>query len=154
MTAHASSVTYRWVALLMVVVAVLGWGLFFMMSTSAASVEDAQRLQIARLAEERNRLEAEIREQRSRAAQLADLEAKLAAARDNLTRTTEAIETARTRYDETRAALASTQAALNAQRTELASAEAAAEARTQVAERTGTIERSKPRRKRWSRRRR
>jgi septal ring factor EnvC (AmiA/AmiB activator) len=154
MTAHASSVTYRWVALLMAVVAVLGWGLFFMISTSAASVEDAQRIQIARLAEERDRLEAEIREQRSRATQLADLEAKLATARDNLARTTEAIETARTRYDEARAALASTQSALSAQRVELASAEAASDAQSRVAERTGTIERAKPRRKRWSRRRR
>ena len=152
MTAHTSSVTYRWVALAMVVVAVLGWGLFFLNSTSAASVEDAQRFQISRLQEERDRLEAELNEQRLRTAELAEIEAKLGAAKDSLARTIAAAEGARTRYEEARTALASTQAALAAQRTQLASAENLAADQTQVADRTGTIERARPRRKRWSRR--
>ena len=152
MTAYASSVTYRWVAVLMAVVAVLGWGLFFMISTSSASVEDAQRVQISRLVEERDRLDAELKEQRIRTAELAEVEAKLTAAKDNLARTSEAIETARTRHEEARAALASTQTALTSRRAELASAENLSETQSQVSERTGAIRKSQPRRKRWSRR--
>jgi septal ring factor EnvC (AmiA/AmiB activator) len=156
MTAYTSSVTYRWVAVLMAVVAVLGWGLFFMISTSSASMEDVQRVQINRLTEERDRLDAELKEQRTRTAELSEVEAKLASAKDSLARMTEAIETARTRHEEARAALASTQTALASRRAELASAEKEnlSEEQSQVSERTGAIRKSPPRRKRWSRRRR
>ena len=154
MTAYTSSVTYRWVAVLMAVVAILGWGLFFMTSTSSASVEDAQRVQISRLTEERDRLDAELKEQRTRTAELAEIETKLGAAKDSLARTTEAIEAARTRHEEARAALASTQTALVSRRAELASAENEnlSETQSQVSERTGAVRKSQPRRKRWSRR--
>ena len=153
MTAHMSSATYRWVAILMAVVAVLGWGLFFMISTSSASMEDAQRVQISRLTEERDRLDAELKDQRQRTAELAEIEARLKAAKDSLARTTEATDAARTRYEEARSALASTQNALTARRTELASAESAAEEQqSQVSERTGAIRKSQPRRKRSFRR--
>jgi chromosome segregation ATPase len=153
MTAHMSSATYRWVAILMAVVAVLGWGLFFMISTSSASMEDAQRVQIGRLTEERDRLDAELKDQKQRTAELAEIEAKLKAAKDSLARTVEATETARGRYEETRSALASTQNALTARRTELASAESAEEQQSQVSERTGTIRKSQPRRNKRSFRR-
>ena len=152
MTAYTSSVTYRWLSVLMALVAVLGWGLFFMITSSSASVEDAQRIQISRLTEERDRLDAELKEQRARTASLAEIEAKLNAARDNLARTTDAIEAARGRHEEMRAALASTQSTLASRRAELASAEtAAAETEAQMSERTGTVRKSQ-RRKRYSRR--
>ena len=35
MSAHAVGVTYRWVAILMTVVAALGWGVLFVLSPSA-----------------------------------------------------------------------------------------------------------------------
>lgn len=154
MTAHMSSATYRWLAILMAVVAVLGWGLYFMISTSSASMEDAQRVQISRLTEERDRLDAELKDQRQRTAELTEIEARLKAAKDSLARTSEATEAARTRYEEARSALASTQNALTARRTELASAESADEQQSQVSERTGTIRKSQPRRKRSFHRRR
>ena len=153
MTAHTSSVTYRWLSVLMALVAVLGWGLFFMITSSSASVEDAQRIQISRLTEERDRLDAELREQRARTAALAEVEAKLNTAKDNLARTTEAIEAARSRHEEMRAALASTQSTLASRRAELASAEtAAAETGAQLSERTGTVRKNQRRGKRYSRR--
>lgn len=153
MSAYTSSATYRWVAVLMAVVAVLGWGLFFMITSSSASVEDAQRIQISRLTEERDRLDAELKEQRARTAALAEIEAKLNTAKDNLARTTEAIEAARTRHEDMRAALASTQSALANRRAELASAETAADAEPpQISERTGTVRKSQRRGKRYSRR--
>lgn len=153
MTAYTSSVTYRWLSVLMALVAVLGWGLFFMITSSSASVEDAQRMQISRLTEERDRLDAELKEQRARTASLAEIEAKLATAKDNLARTTEAIEAARSRHEEMRAALASTQSTLVSRRAELASAEmAAAETEAQMSERTGTVRKSQRPRKRYARR--
>src|SRR5690242_1339123 len=123
MIAYTTGVTYRWVAVLMAVVAVLGWGLFFMASTSSASVEDAQRVQISRLVDERDRLDAELKETRARSAELAEIEAKLGAAKNSLARTTEAIEAARARHEEMKTALVSTQTALASRRAELASAD-------------------------------
>jgi septal ring factor EnvC (AmiA/AmiB activator) len=154
MNVSATGVTYRWVALLMAVVAVLGWGLFFMISTSTASVEDAQRSQITRLSEERDRLESEVKEQRARAGELAELEIKLATARDSLARTTEAIDKARTRHEEMRTALASAQTALASQRAQLASAENMSDA-PEVSEKPRRgVRKSYPRRKRYRRSRR
>jgi hypothetical protein len=85
MSGNAIGVTYRWVAIIMTVVAALGWGVLFVMSPSAASVQDAQRQEIDRLQQEQRRLDAVAKEQRATSVELSEMVARLGATRDDLT---------------------------------------------------------------------
>ena len=148
MSAHAAGVTYRWVAILMTVVAALGWGVLFVLSPSAASVHDAQRQEIDRLGQEKKRLDAIVNEQRSTTAQLSDLTAKLATTKDDLARMKEAFEGAQAALIAKKAEFTSTQQAIATAKTELASLEQqVSSSREQVSERTGTVKSGKSHRR-------
>jgi chromosome segregation ATPase len=147
MSGNAASATYRWVAVLMTVVAVLGWGVFFVMSTSAGSVQDAQRHEIVRLRQERDRLDVALEQQRTSAAEIAELQARLATMRDDLARTKEAHETAKNALAAQQAALAATRTELSSKQTQIGAAqtelaafeERLVQAREKVAEQTATV---------------
>jgi septal ring factor EnvC (AmiA/AmiB activator) len=140
MSGHAISVTYRWVAIIMTIVAALGWGVLFVMSPSAASVQDAQRQEIGRLQQEQKRLDGVAKEQRITSAELSELVTQLAATRDDLARAKEA-------YDLAQNALVAKKAEFTAAQTSIASAQAElgsleqklSFAREQLAEKTGTV---------------
>jgi septal ring factor EnvC (AmiA/AmiB activator) len=154
MSAHAVGVTYRWVAILMTVVAALGWGVLFVLSPSAASVHDALRQEIDRLVQERQRLDALVKEQRATTAELSELTTKLATTRDDLARMKEAHEAAQAALVTKKAEFTSTQAAIATARTELAALEQRmASTREQVSERTGTVKAGKSQRRKVSLRR-
>ena len=151
MAADSAAATYRWLASLMVVLAVSGWGLFFVHSTTTAAQSDAQRIEFAQLKQERTKLEAEVQARKQGNEDLAALETKLAATRDEVARMTQAAEQARAR-------LAQAQAAATASQTELASlgqklADARAKEET-ASERTASVEPRKkaPTRRHYSRR--
>src|ERR1700712_2950062 len=76
----------RPLALILAALAVLGWVLFVLSSWSAASVQKTQRLQIVQLGEKAEKLNADLAQQREAAGALADVQAKVAAAREELTR--------------------------------------------------------------------
>jgi hypothetical protein len=76
----------RPLALILAALALLGWVLFVLSSWSAASVQKTQRLQIVQLSEKTEKLSADLNQQRETNAALADVQAKLAAAREDLTR--------------------------------------------------------------------
>src|SRR3712207_1845024 len=140
MSGHAISVTYRWVAIIMTVVAALGWGVLLVMSPTAASVQDAQRQEIGRLQQEQRRLDAVAKEQRATSAELSELVTRLAATRDDLARAKEAYDLAQNALTAKKAEVSSTQASIAAAQTELNSLEQKlALARDQAADRTGTV---------------
>jgi chromosome segregation ATPase len=140
MTATGIGATYRWVAIIMTIVAALGWGVLLVMSPSAASVQDAQREEIDRLQQEQRRLDAVAKQQSATAAELSDVVARLAATRDDLTRAKEAYDLAQNAVVGKRAELASTQESLTSAQAELASLDQKLSlAREQVAERTGAV---------------
>ena len=143
MSGHAISVTYRWVAIIMTVVAALGWGVLFVMSPSAASMQDAQRQEIDRLQHEQRRFDAITKEQRATSAELAELVASLAATRDDLRRAKEAYDLAQNALVAKKAEFSSAQASITSAQTELAALEQKLTlVREQMAERTGTVKRS------------
>lgn len=76
----------RPLALILTVFATLGWVLFALSSWSAASTQKAQRLRIVEITEKRDAASAELARQVQSAGALADLQAKVAAAQDDLTR--------------------------------------------------------------------
>jgi biopolymer transport protein ExbB/TolQ len=76
----------RPLALILAALAMLGWVLFVLSSWSAASVQKTQRLQILQLGEKTEKLSQDLNQQREATAALGDIQAKLAAARDELTR--------------------------------------------------------------------
>jgi chromosome segregation ATPase len=140
MSGNAIGVTYRWVAIIMTVVAALGWGVLFVMSPTAASVQDAQRQEIDRLQQEQRRLDAVAKEQRATSAELSELVARLGATRDDLARAKEAYDLAQNALTAKKAEFSSTQASIATAQTELSSLEQKlALAREQVADRTGTV---------------
>src|SRR5919112_1672247 len=112
MSGNAVSGTYRWVAIIMTVVAALGWGVLFVMSPSAASVQDAQRQEIDRLQQEQKRLDTIIKEQRATSAELSELIGKVAATRDDLTRAKEAYDLAQNALTAKKAEFSTLQASL------------------------------------------
>ncbi len=112
MTANAIGATYRWVAILMTVVAALGWGVLLVMSPSAASVQDAQRREIDRLQTEQKRLDAVAKQQNATTAELTDVMEKLVATRDDLARAKEAYDLAQNAVIAKKAEFTSTQASL------------------------------------------
>ncbi len=114
MPSDTASAVYRWVAGLVAVAAVAGWGSFFFLSASSASVQEAHAQTVQQLQQERSRLGEELGERRAKAAEIADLEAKLAAVRSDLARVTQT-------HEQAKAALASVQSELAAGRAELAS---------------------------------
>jgi peptidoglycan hydrolase CwlO-like protein len=146
MAADSAAATYRWLAGLMVVLAVSGWGLFFVHSTTTAAQSDAQRIEFAQLKQERTKLEAEVQARKQGNEDLAALEAKLAAARDEVTRVTQAAEQARARLAQAQAAASASQSELTALGQKLADARAKEES---ASERTASVE---PRKKASGRR--
>ena len=143
MSANAIGVTYRWVAIIMTVVAALGWGVLLVMSPTAASVQDAQRQEIGRLQQEQRRLDAVVKEQRATSAELSELVNKLAATRDDLARAKEAYDLAQNALAAKKAEVSSAQTSIASAQTELGSLEQKlALAREQLAERTGTVKAS------------
>src|SRR5688572_967532 len=86
MTASTIGATYRWVAIIMTVVAALGWGVLLVLSPSAASVQDAQRREIDRLQQEQKRLDTAARQQTATTEELNEMAALLSATRDDLGR--------------------------------------------------------------------
>ena len=121
MTSSAISATYRWVAIIMTVVAALGWGVLLVMSPSAASVQDAQRQEIDRLQQEQKRLDVVAREQSATAVELNEMASRLAATRDDLARAKEAYDLAQNAVAGKKAELGAAQASLQAAQTELGS---------------------------------
>jgi len=73
-------------ALILAALAALGWVLFALSSWSATSVQKAQRLQIADLSAKTDRLSADLARQIEAAGSIADLQAKVSATREELTR--------------------------------------------------------------------
>jgi chromosome segregation ATPase len=137
---NAIGVTYRWVAIIMTVVAALGWGVLLVMSPSAASMQDAQRQEIDRLQQEQKRLDLVAKEQRATTAELNELMTRLAATRDDLTRAKEAYDLAQNALAAKKAEFTSTQASLASAQAELGSIEQKlAGTREQLTERTGTV---------------
>jgi Skp family chaperone for outer membrane proteins len=151
MAADSTAVTYRWLAGLMVVLAVSGWALFFVHSTTTAAQSDAQRIEFAQLKQERTKLEAEVQARKQGNEDLAALEAKLAAMRDEVTRLTQSAEQARARQAQAQAAASASQNELTALTQKLADARAKEEA---AVERTASVEtgRKSAPRKRYTRR--
>jgi chromosome segregation ATPase len=140
MTASAISATYRWVAIIMTVVAALGWGVLLVMSPSAASVQDAQRQEIDRLQQEQKRLDAVAREQSATAAELNEMATRLAATRDDLARAKEAYDFAQNAVTGKKAELSAAQASLQQAQAEFGSLQQKiALAREDLTERTGTV---------------
>ena len=140
MSGNAISVTYRWVAIIMTVVAALGWGVLFVMSPSAASVQDAQRQEIDRLQQEQRRLDGVVKEQRATAAELTELVTRLATTRDDLARAKEAYDLAQNALVAKKAEFSSAQASLASVQAELGALEQKLSlTREQLAERTGTV---------------
>lgn len=155
MSGNAVSVTYRWVAIIMTVVAALGWGVLFVMSPSAASMQDAQRQEIGRLQQEQKRLDAVAKEQRVTSAELTELIAKLSTTRDDLARAKEAYDLAQNALVAKKAEFSSLQTSLSAAQAELGSLEQKlSQAREQLAERTGTIKASAAKTRKAERRKR
>jgi cytoskeletal protein RodZ len=76
----------RPLALILSVLAALGWVLFGLSSWSAASVQKAQRLQIMEVTEKSDRIGAELAKQQATTASIADLEKKVLATREELSR--------------------------------------------------------------------
>jgi hypothetical protein len=140
MTANGIGATYRWVAIIMTIVAALGWGVLLVMSPSAASVQDAQREEIGRLQQEQRRLDAVAKQQSATAAELSEVVARLGATRDDLVRAREAYDLAQNAVVGKKAELASTQESLASAQAELASLDQKLSlTREQLAERTGTV---------------
>jgi septal ring factor EnvC (AmiA/AmiB activator) len=73
-------------ALILTALAVLGWVLFILSSWSAASVQKAQRMQIVQLSEKSDKLGSELAKQLETTGSVADLQAKIASMRDDLSR--------------------------------------------------------------------
>ena len=76
----------RPLALLLAALAALGWVLFGLSSWSSASVQKAQRLQILDLTERGEKLSGDLSRQIEASGALADLQAKVGATREELTR--------------------------------------------------------------------
>lgn len=76
----------RPLALILAALAALGWVLFGLSSWSSTSVQKAQRLQIMEISEKNNRVTAELAKQQETAANIADLEKKVLAGREELNR--------------------------------------------------------------------
>lgn len=76
----------RPLALILAAFAALGWVLFGLSSWSAASVQKTQRLQIMEAIEKSDRLNAELSRQTAAAANIDELEKKVLATREELTR--------------------------------------------------------------------
>lgn len=80
----------RPLALILAALAALGWVMFGLASWSAASVQKTQRHQLIELTEGRDRAAAELARQVEVAGALTELEKKVAATRDDLTRVNQA----------------------------------------------------------------
>ena len=73
-------------ALILAALAALGWVLFVLSSWSATSAQKAQRIQIADLSAKTDRLSADLARQVEASGSIADLQAKVSATREELTR--------------------------------------------------------------------
>lgn len=106
----------RPLALILAALAALGWMLFCLSSWSTASVQKAQRMQIMEATERNEKLAADLARQMAAAGALADLEAKVASIRDDLTRVAQA-------KSDAQAELTNAQRSLTAVRRDLSEAE-------------------------------
>jgi predicted nucleic acid-binding Zn-ribbon protein len=106
----------RPLALILAVLAVLGWSLFVLTSWSSAATQKAQRVRIADLTEKRDTAVAELARQVQASGALADLQAKVAGAQQDLSRVSQ------TRAD-VQADLAAAQKGLSNARRELSEAD-------------------------------
>lgn len=86
MAVDLKSELMRPLALILAAFAALGWVLFALSSWSATSVQRAQRLQIAELGEKTDKLGADLAKQVQAAGSLTELQAKIAATREDLSR--------------------------------------------------------------------
>ena len=86
MAADIKAELLRPLALILAVFAALGWVLFVLSSWSAASTQKTQRLRIVDLTERNEKVSADLAKQVDASASLADLQSKVAAAREDLTR--------------------------------------------------------------------
>ncbi len=111
-------------ALILAALAALGWVLFALSSWSATSVQKAQRLQIADLSAKSERLSADLARQVEAAGSIADLQAKVSATREELTRVSQ------TRSD-VQSELATAQRSLLSVRRELSDADRTLQAQNQ-----------------------
>lgn len=110
----------RPLALILAALAALGWMLFGLSSWSTASVQKAQRMQIMEATERNEKLSADLARQMAAAGALADLEAKVASTRDDLTRVAQA-------KSDTQAELTNAQRSLTTVRREISDAERTAQ---------------------------
>ena len=76
-------------ALILAALAALGWVLFVLSSWSATSVQKAQRIQIAELSAKSDKLSADLARHVEATGALSDMQAKVAATREELTRVTQ-----------------------------------------------------------------
>lgn len=79
----------RPLALILSALAVLGWMLFVLSSWSASATQKTQRLQIVELSERTDKLSSELARQVEASGSLAELQAKVGATREDLTRVTQ-----------------------------------------------------------------
>jgi hypothetical protein len=148
----SASGAVTWAAILAVLAAAGGWGAYFLVSQRAVATEMMQARELKELRQSRAELERIVADQQAKAAELAELDRRLQAARDSLDRTREAHEKAQT-------TLAAVQNEVSSRRTELTKVaqqlaqtrEEQARAEQAAAEETASVEKAKPREKRSAR---
>ncbi|MDB5592512.1 hypothetical protein [Enterovirga sp.] len=96
----------RPLALILAAFAAMGWVLFGLSSWSAASVQKVQRLQIMEATERGEKLSADLARHMAASASLAEIEAKVASTRDDLTRASQAKSDAQAELTTTQRSLA------------------------------------------------
>lgn len=149
----------RPLALILAALAALGWVMFGLSSWSAASVQKTQRLQIIELTEKSDRTAAELARQLEVAGALTDLEKKVAATRDDLSRVNQAksdmqseLVTAQQKLVTLRRDLSEIDRSVRAQTDRLSEMQTGATETAEAAAPQPTVTRSFGRRGRWSRR--
>src|SRR3954468_9218770 len=138
MSGRTSITAYRWLVILMALAAVGGWGSFFYTSQQEAPLYEARRPQAKDVREERQKLEAALKEQRESAGELKTAEGRLAAARDSLARTNEAQEQAKAALAAAQGELANRRAELTSLSQQIASARDVQAKQEEAAQQTGT----------------
>ena len=151
----------RPLALILAAFAALGWMLFVLSSWSTGSVQKAQRLQIMEVTEKNERLTTELARQVAAAGAISDLEAKVAATREDLTRMSQAkadvqaeLSTAQRSLTSARRDLSDTDRSLQSQAQKLTELQSnAAEAASAIPDAAPAVGRSSRRGRGYSRRR-
>lgn len=149
----------RPLALILGALAALGWVLFALSSWSAASVQKTQRLQIVDLTAKSEKLSADLTRQVEAAGSLADLQSKVGATREELTRVTQTrtdvqteLATAQRSLSGIRREVSEADRNLQSQAQKLADLQSGADATAAVAPEPQQVTRSSRRGRSWSRR--